>query len=53
MKRSSLRIPPGASRLGTLFLPLRWIWRGCFAWDAAWMCVRLSVAPQGEEGGAS
>jgi hypothetical protein len=26
------------NRLGWLWMPIPWIWRGCFDWDAAFVC---------------
>ena len=26
-----------------LRLPLLWLWRGCFDWGAAWVCVLFAV----------
>ncbi len=33
------------SRIGWLLLPIPWIWRGCWDWGAAWMCIRIAMAP--------
>ena len=34
------------SRIGWLLLPIPWIWRRCWDWETAWICVRIAFSPE-------